>query len=84
MPKVEVEILRTVTITREENVTVELNVPQQVLNDGDVVGWVDRLTEGSEDKLSAKDKALRAAITGAEWEVSDEDESIEYNEAYES
>lgn len=33
MPKVEIEILRTVTITREESAVIELDVPKRVLDE---------------------------------------------------
>lgn len=83
MPKVEIEIMRTVTITREESATVELDVPKQVLADEEVLSWVDEIMDKDDDgTLSAKDKALYLAINSAEWEASDEDESVEYNDAY--
>ena len=83
MPKIEVEILRTVTVTREENVIAELDVPKRVLDDGDVVGWIDEIMEKNYESMSPKEKAVHAEITCAEWDVADEDESVEYNEATE-
>lgn len=80
MPKVEIEILRTVTNTREENAVVELDVPKRVLDDGDVVSWLDEILE--KESLTPKEKAVYEAVTSAEWDPSNEDEEIEYNEAY--
>ncbi len=74
MPKVNVEILRTVTITREENVVVELVVPKRVLDDEDVISWVD-------EQVEAQNATVTELLDKAEWDVADEDESIEYNEA---
>ncbi len=74
MPKVNVEILRTVTITREENVVVEMNIPKHILDEDDVLGWID-------SKVEAQDKTVTELLDKAEWETADEDESIEYNEA---
>jgi len=83
MPKVEIEILRTVRITRKESAVVELDVPKQVLDDEEVLGWVDEIMEKDDDgTLTATDRAVYEAVTGAEWDASDEDESIEYNDAY--
>ncbi len=83
MPKVEIEILRTVTITREESAVVELNVPKRVLDDEEVLSWVDEIMDKDDDgTLTATDKAVYETVTTAEWDPSDEDESIEYNEAY--
>lgn len=74
MPKAEVEILRTVTITREESLVIELNIPKAVLEDGEELDWIDQQLEEWE---TATAKALKAAA----WDVTDEDESHEYNEA---
>lgn len=71
MPKVEVEILRTRTVTIEESGVVELNVPAYVIRDEEVVGWIDGL-----DASSKEVKAIDAAM-----EASDEDEAVEYTEA---
>lgn len=81
MPKVEIEILRTVTVTRDENAVVELDVPKRVLDDGDVVSWLDEIMEKDADSLTPKEKAVYEAVTGAEWDVADEQEEIVYNEA---
>lgn len=82
MPKVQVEILRTVNVTRSESVVVELPVPKRVLDDCDVVTWVDQIMEKDEDAMTAQEKKVYEAVDGADWEVSDEDESVEYDEAY--
>lgn len=73
--KVQVEIMRTRTLTIDEHCVVELNVPKNVLreyedgDDGAITNWI----EENEQKL---DTLLRQ-----EMEVSDEDESIEYDSA---
>jgi hypothetical protein len=84
MPKVEIEILRTVTIERDQNVVIEVDVPKQVLDDGEVLDFIDEIMEHSADSpaLSAKQKAIHKAVTEADWETADETEEIEYNEAY--
>ncbi len=42
MPKAEIEILRTVTVARDESVMVEADVPQNVLDDPDeLFDWVE-------------------------------------------
>lgn len=83
VPKVEVEILRTVTVTRSESAIVELGVPKSVLDNADVTSWVDEVMGKSDDgTMTIKEKAVYEAVDGAEWYVNDEDESIEYDEAY--
>lgn len=77
MPKIEVEIFRTVTVTREESLIIELNIPKAVLEDGEELDWIEQQLEDQESE-TATAKALKAA----DWDVSDEDESIEYNEAH--
>ena len=73
--KVQVEIMRTRTLTIDEHCVVELNVPKNVLReyeDGDdsaITNWI----EENEQKL---DTLLRQ-----EMEMSDESESIEYDSA---
>lgn len=91
MPKVEIEIMRTVTVTREESVVVELDVPQSVL-DGEhegveigVVDWVDGIMAKCEvtASLTDEDRAVRKALDTAAWDVTDNHEYVEYNDAYE-
>lgn len=86
MPKVNIEILRTVTVTRDENAVVELDVPKHILDDEEVLSWVDEIIDKENDgrSLTAKEKAVHAAVTGADWEVADENDETEYNEAYEA
>lgn len=73
--KVQVEIMRTRTLTIDEHCVVELDVPKSVLReyeDGDdsaITNWI----EENEQKL---DTLLRQ-----EMEMSDESESIEYDSA---
>lgn len=81
MPKIEVEILRTVTITREENTTLELNVPKSFIDDGEELDWIDQVMEKALQDMTPMEKAAHRALTTAEWDVADEDESIEYDEA---
>lgn len=81
MPKVEIEIMRTVTVTREESAVVELDVPKRVIDEGDVVSWVDDIMEKPYESMTSGETAVHAAVTGAEWDPSDEGEEIEYNEA---
>ena len=83
MPKIEVEILRTVTVTREEKTTVELDVPQSVIDDGEEVDWIDTIMDKDDDgTLTQEDRDVYEAINGAEWDVSDEGETVQYDEAY--
>lgn len=81
MANAEIEIFRTVTVVREENATVELDIPKRILDDEEALSWIDAIMEKDFDSLSPKEKAVYEAVTGAEWDVADEDESIEYNEA---
>lgn len=79
MPKVELEILRTVTITREESIIVEVDVPAEELGeDGDLLGWVDQQMDTTVTEVS--DSILRAAIGEELWAVNDEDETYEYDD----
>lgn len=83
MPKVEVEILRTVTVTREEKAVVELDVPEEVLADEEIVDWIDQIMEKDDDgSLTDEDRTVYAAVVGADWNESDTDEETEYDEAY--
>lgn len=83
MPKVEIEISRTVTITRDESVVVELNVPKRVLDDEEVLNWLDEVMDRGDGggTLTANDKAVYEAVNEAEWEAA-EDEGVEYTDAY--
>ena len=79
MPKVEIEIMRTVETRREETATLELDVPQDILDDphGDfgLLDWVD-----AQMAITCSD--ARKAADSADWDITDEDDlSIEYNEA---
>lgn len=79
MPVVELEILRTVTITREESIIVEVDVPAEELGeDGDLLGWVDQQMDTTVTEVS--DSVLRAAIGEELWAVNDEDETYEYDD----
>ncbi len=80
MPSIEVEILRTVTVTREENTTVELNVPKTVIDDGEELDWIDQVMEKDLRDMTPMEKAAHRALTGAEWDIADEDESVQYDE----
>lgn len=78
MPKVELEIMRTVTVTREESVIVEVDVPKRVLADGDETCWV---IEQLDKNITPKDKSvLLKAIGEMSWDVNDEDESFEIDD----
>lgn len=71
MPRVELEIQRTVTIEREETITVEVDVPQDVLDeeaDFDLHDWVEN---------NLKDDTSELAKTAVDWECADEVESYE-------
>jgi hypothetical protein len=73
MPMAEIEILRTVEITRDESAILQLDVPQHILDDPDeLYDWV-------EEEMNKPDSEVRQAVD-AVWETTDENESIEYNE----
>jgi hypothetical protein len=77
MTTVEIEIKREVTITREESVTVEVDIPQEVLDDPDpdvLFDWVE------ERMKSPTGSEVSNAATAAGWENLNEDEDIEYTE----
>ena len=66
MPVVEIEILRTRTVTIEESGTLEVEVPQDVIDNGDLHEWVENNVSGRDiDRV---------------MEISDEDENIEIDE----
>lgn len=71
MPKVEVEILRTVTITRDESCVVELDIPKSVLKDGREADWV-------AEQGDIEDSPVARALGDAEWDAT-EDEDVEYD-----
>lgn len=74
--KVEIEIMRTRTVTIDEHCVVELDVPKSVLReyeDGDSSALIEWL----ESKASAETHLL----INREMEMSDEDEVIEYDSA---
>jgi hypothetical protein len=73
MPKVNLEILRTVEITRDERIEVEVDVPGYILADSDALyDWV-------EAGLEKTDSELTQATVG-NWEIADESENISYDE----
>jgi hypothetical protein len=73
MPKTEIEILRTVNVRREESITVTVDAPQYVLDD------VDELHDWAEKQLENRDSELAKACEN-NWDVQDEDESVEIDE----
>jgi hypothetical protein len=73
VPKAEIEILAQVEITRDVAAIVELDVPKRVLDDPDELhDWVE---EQMKDTKGEVFKTVTAA-----WDITDEDESISYNE----
>lgn len=75
MPKVNIEILRTVEVTRDERVEVEVEVPARLLGDD---AAFDALENWVDEELK-KDGELLRATTG-NWETDDETESFTINE----
>jgi hypothetical protein len=76
MAKTEIEIRRTVTITREESVTVTVDVPQDILDNPDDVF---RLDDWVEAQLKITGSELLTATLG-NWDQISEDEEIEIDE----
>lgn len=76
MPQAEIQIRRTVTITREEDVTVNVDIPQNILDDPDADFAVDDWVEG---QLKIHNSALSAAVLG-NWDLTDEYEDYEIDE----
>ena len=76
MPQAEIEIRRTVTITREESVTVTVDVPQSIIDDEDDDCALDDWVEG---ELKNPNSNVSAAVRG-NWDHTDEDEGIEIEE----
>jgi hypothetical protein len=75
MPKAEIEILAQVEISRDLSATVELDVPQHILDDPDeLFDWV-------EEQMKNTEGDVYKTVTAA-WDTTDEDESISYNEIY--
>lgn len=76
MPKVNIEILRTVEITRDERVEVEVEVPAHLLGDD---AAFDALETWADEELKKEDSELTRATTG-NWDTDDESESVTINE----
>lgn len=76
MPKVNLEILRTVEISRDERIEVEVEVPEHLLGeDADLYAlenWV-------EEELKKTGSDLTQACVG-NWDLDDETETVEINE----
>lgn len=76
MAKAEIEIRRTVTITREESARVTVDVPQDILDDPDGDFG---LHDWAEAELKITSSEL-AKATLSNWDHVDEDESSEIDE----
>ena len=76
MPKVNIEILRTVEITRDERIEVEVDVPAHLLGDD---AEFDALENWADVELKKTDSELTQACVG-NWDTDDESESVEINE----
>lgn len=76
MPKVNIEILRTVEVTRDERIEVEVEVPAHLLGDN---AAFDALESWVDEELKKEDSELTRATAG-NWETDDETESVEINE----
>lgn len=74
-PKIEIEILRTATITRDESLIVEVDVPEHVLEDGVLEDWVDLQLDA--DRTPEDRSVVRKAIGEKEWDVNNKDECFE-------
>lgn len=75
MPKANIEIKRQVEITRDEAVTIEVDVPQHILDDPDeLYDWVKERME------SASGNEVSNEVTRLGWDHIDEDETIDYTE----
>jgi hypothetical protein len=75
MPKANIEIKRQVEITRDEAVTIEVDVPQHILDDEfDLHDWiVDRMKSTTGNEVSNE-------VTRVGWDHIDEDETEDYTE----
>lgn len=74
--KANIEILRTVEITRDERIEVEVEVPDRLLADD---AEFDALENWAEKELKKEDSELSKEV-GGNWEVDDETESFSINE----
>lgn len=77
MPQTEIEIKRTVTITRDEEATITVDVPQDVL-DGDHEGF--ELTDWVEGQMKIRNSEVSVAVSG-NWVQDIDDEDYEIHEA---
>lgn len=76
MPQAEIEIRRTVTITREESVTVNVDIPQHILDDPDDDFALDDWVEG---QLKIPNSDLSEAVQG-NWDQGGDDDDYEIDE----
>jgi hypothetical protein len=75
MPKVEIEVRRTVETTREESIIVEVDVPSHILDLADDEELHDWVVQQSKYKSSE----VTRAFTGA-WDVLDNRDDVTYDE----
>jgi hypothetical protein len=70
MPKIEIEVMYTRTITQEGSKLLELNIPQRVIDGGDdeIASWLD-------EKIEAGKIDLHKDIF-KDSDINDEDEEI--------
>lgn len=52
MPRTEIEIMGETTITREERINVVVDVPQDILDEGDLHNWVTTQLQNGDSELS--------------------------------
>lgn len=78
MPKVGVEIVRTRTVTYEEEGIVQLDIPQQVIDDDGVYEWVENLYSTCECENRQENEHVIRAINDAMGPQS-EDEEISWD-----
>jgi hypothetical protein len=76
MPKINIEILRTVEITRDERIEVEVEVPAHLLGED---AEFDALENWVDAELKKTDSELTRACVSS-WDIDDESESVEINE----
>lgn len=74
MTRTELEILGTKTVTTEERITVVVDVPQDVLDSGDLHEWAEKQLEDPATELS------KEVNNDDNIEVDDETEGYEINE----
>lgn len=72
MPKVEVEIMRTRTVTYEEEGIVQLDIPQQVIDDDTVYEWVEDLYSTHENRQK-HEQVIRAIDDALDPQSEDEE-----------